>query len=355
MLLDQAQKALAIAREVDDPALLARALTACGAVAGNNAELARPYFAEAIGLARALDDRWRLSQILGCQAVGGVIAGDPDTARVAAEEGRDLADTIGNRFDSRECRLCLGWAQLMQGDLVGAVAQFGEVVAEAEAAHEVIHEARSLSALSIALAYRGEVRAARAAADRAIAAAAEVGEYYDSIGHTVLTHAALAAGDVETAHKAGEAAWQHRSFRRGTATAQRTRIAEAALARGDLVAARRWADDAVQTTTGWYTPLALTTRARVAIAQGEPKQAESDAQDALARAAEIEAHLCVPDLLEVLACLAGEEGNHRAAARLFGSAYGIRQRMGAVRFKVWDAGYEASVAALRDALGEQDF
>ena len=32
--MDLAQQALAIAREVDDPALLARALTACGAVAG---------------------------------------------------------------------------------------------------------------------------------------------------------------------------------------------------------------------------------------------------------------------------------------------------------------------------------
>ena len=29
--------------------------------------------------------------------------------------------------------------------------------------------------------------------------------------------------------------------------------------------------------------------------------------------------------------------------------------MGAVRFKIWDAGYEASVAAVRDALGEPDF
>jgi hypothetical protein len=29
--------------------------------------------------------------------------------------------------------------------------------------------------------------------------------------------------------------------------------------------------------------------------------------------------------------------------------------MGAVRFKIYDAGYEASVAALRDALGEKDF
>ena len=67
--LDQAQQALAIAREVDDPALLARALTACGYIAGYfDAEAARAYLAEAIGLARALGDRWRLSQILALQA-----------------------------------------------------------------------------------------------------------------------------------------------------------------------------------------------------------------------------------------------------------------------------------------------
>ena len=52
--LDQAQQALAIAREVDDPALLARALTACGVVTGSQRRSwPRPYFAEAIGLARA--------------------------------------------------------------------------------------------------------------------------------------------------------------------------------------------------------------------------------------------------------------------------------------------------------------
>ena len=55
------------------------------------------------------------------------------------------------------------------------------------------------------------------------------------------------------------------------------------------------------------------------------------------------------------AALAGQAGSHREAARLFGAAAAIRQRIGAVRFKVYDAGYEASVAALRDALGEKDF
>ena len=61
------------------------------------------------------------------------------------------------------------------------------------------------------------------------------------------------------------------------------------------------------------------------------------------------------DTLECLATLAGDAGSHREAARLFGAAAAIRQRMGVVRFKVWDAGYEASVAALRNAMGEADF
>ena len=69
----------------------------------------------------------------------------------------------------------------------------------------------------------------------------------------------------------------------------------------------------------------------------------------------MQAYLGIPDILECLAALAGEAGSHREAARLFGAAHGIRQRIGAVRFKVWDAGYEASVATLRDTLGDNDF
>jgi hypothetical protein len=37
---------------------------------------------------------------------------------------------------------------------------------------------------------------------------------------------------------------------------------------------RAWADEAVTTTTGWYSTCALTIRARVAIAVGDPKHAE---------------------------------------------------------------------------------
>ena len=61
------------------------------------------------------------------------------------------------------------------------------------------------------------------------------------------------------------------------------------------------------------------------------------------------------DTLECLADLAGDGGSAREAARLFGAADAIRQRIGEVRFKIYDAGYEASVTALHDALGEKEF
>ena len=356
--LEQAQQALAIARELDDPALLARTLTACGFTAGAsyNVEVARACFAEAIGLARALDDRWRLSQILAVEAVGAHTAGDLLGVRAAAEEGRDLADAIGDRFNSRVCRFCLGSAQMISGDLVGAVTQFGQVAAEAKAAHDEVWSVLSLGGQGMALAYQGEAAAARAAAEAALEGGAELGGRYAAFGHAVVGFAALAAGDGAAVHEAREATNQHITVVSGsTELFLRVWIAEAAVADGDLAAARRRADEAVSITTGWFSAMALTIRARLAIAAGEPEQAERDAQDALTCAAAIKAWLAIPDILECLAVLAGDADSHREAARLFAAAESIRQRIGAVRFKINDAGYQASVAALRDTMGEQDF
>jgi DNA-binding CsgD family transcriptional regulator/tetratricopeptide (TPR) repeat protein len=353
--VDHAQKALAIARELGDPALLVRALTACGSTAVINAEVAGPYFAEAIGLARGLGDGWRLSQILSWQEQAAFFAGDPIAARVAAEEGRDLADAIGDRFVSRSCRWGFGWAQMIAGDLAGAAAQFREMAAEADSDADAIWSFSGLFNQAHALAYQGDTRAARAAADAAIEAAAELGGAYEGFRYLALSIAALAAGDVAAADEANEAAWRHISLELEMSKINIWRRAQAALAHGDLIAARRWADDAVSATTGWHLMIALTTRARVGIAQGQPEQAERDAHDALASAAGIDAQLGVPDILECLAGLAGEAGSHREAARLLGAAAAMRQRTGEVRFKIYEADNQAAVAALRDAIGEKDF
>jgi predicted ATPase/class 3 adenylate cyclase/DNA-binding CsgD family transcriptional regulator len=352
--LDQAQQALAIAREVDDPILLVRALTARGYIAAYfNSESAREYLAEAIGLARDLGDRWRVSQILVAQVVAALTARDSIAARAAAEEGRDLADAIGDRFDARRCRWYLAVAQVYQGDLAGAVAQFTAVADEAEAAHDEIWRVDSVVGRAFALAYQGDTAAARATADAAVEATAELGGLKAAAAYHVLAIVALAAGDAATTQDATEAGWPHVSVM--TMVLHRVLSAEGALAGGDLVAARRWADDAVSTTTGAFWSDPLTTRARVAIAQGEPDQAERDAHDALARAAEDEAYLFIPDILECLGMVAGEAGSHREAARLLGATCAMRERIGSVRFKIYNASYETSVAALRDVMNDNDF
>jgi DNA-binding CsgD family transcriptional regulator len=63
----------------------------------------------------------------------------------------------------------------------------------------------------------------------------------------------------------------------------------------------------------------------------------------------------MPDAIECLASLATESGSHHEAARLFGAAQAMRQRTGEVRFRVYQDGYEATVARLRKAMGENDF
>jgi hypothetical protein len=353
----RAQRALVIARELEDPALLARTLVACGRVAAWDAELARPHLSEAEDLARAIGDRWRLSQVLYSHALTATVgAGDLDTALAAGTEGRDLADEIGDRGYSRGCRWCLSGAQWVLGDVVGAEAQLRELMAEADATHALIWQVNARSGLCHVLAHRGQADEGRAVALEALDGAAEIGRYMEGVVCSALAFAALAGGDVDAATDASELTRQRLDglVPRLASTINKP-AAQVALARDDLIAARRFADEDVAAAVGWFTVQALTTRARVALAQNEPGHAERDAHDALTRAAEMRAHLFVPDLLECLACLTQGAGSHPEAARLFGAAHAIRQRTGIVRFRVYDAAYTASVDAARNALGEAEF
>lgn len=355
--MDEAQRALTVARELDDPGVLARALTACGltAVVAAGPAAAAPYFAEAVGLARDLNDRWRLAQILTFQAADALVAGYPLAARTAAEEGRELANAIGSQADSRWCRCCLGFAHLMRGDLTDAAAQFLEVCLEAEAAQDMVHKANCLQGLAFARAFRGELDAAQTAADAALESAG-LGEYFAGMGYSALTTTALAAGDIATAKAAGEVAWQNLSLSiPQSASAQRTVNAQVAFASGDLVLARRWCDEAVQSMTGRHLMSALATRARIAIAEGKHDEAERDAHQAISCAADSGAQVDLADLLEILAAVAAQTGAHREATRLFGAADAIRRRIGLVRFVIHQPEYDTTVAALRDVLDRKDF
>ena len=352
-----AQRSLAIARELDDPAVLARSLATCGRLASWDAELAGPYLSEAEELARAIGDRRRLSQILYSQALTAMVgSGDLDAVLAAGTEGRNLAEEIGDQGYSRGCRWCLSGARSALGDPASAEAQLRELMAEADAAHALIWQVNARSALCQVLAVRGQADEGRRIALEALDGAAEIGRYQEGVVYAALAFAALAAGDVDAAIDASEATRQRLDgWLPRLATTTTKPSAQAALARGDLTSARRFADDDVAVAKGSFMVQALATRARIMLAQNEFGQADRDVQDALSRAADMRAHLFVPDLLECVAALAHGRGDHVEAARLFGAAEAARQRIGVVRFRVYDAGHAASVDGVRNALQENEF
>ena len=322
--LDHGQRAVKIARELDDPALLARALTSCGYVAGTkyDPETAAEYFAEAIELARALDDRWSMSQILSWQSVTAITFGDPVRAREAGEEGRAIGDAIGDGLNSRQCRLSLGWADLIHGDVAGSISQFRVLLAECEEVHDEIVKSTCLLGLGVSLSHHGQFEAARAAAAAALERAEDMGEYFAGMGYASLAQANLAAGDIEAADVASEAAWQCMS-----------------VGQPQLAVAQRCFNS---------TEIAMSWRSR-------PRERRSWRTLALGRWPGGAMLTSTLPALGYLADLSSSDAGHPEAARLFGAAEAFRRRGGLVRYLIYEDGYQAAVAELRNAMEEKEF
>jgi DNA-binding CsgD family transcriptional regulator/tetratricopeptide (TPR) repeat protein len=350
------ERALAIAREVGDVGLLIRSLIACGSTGAFQADVAHRYLDEAAGLARECGEKWQLSQILWWQAYVAIHDGDPRAAIKSGEEGHDLADEIGDRLVSWMCRY---WgsatAQFMRGELAKATALFNELLSEGDANRSVTMRAACHAHLGHTLAWMGEPEAAQAAARAALEATSQIGGIWEALCNAPLATAYLAAGDVGSALPTGTSAAEQFRAAGGLKIIAINPIADVTLAQGDVAAARRWAEELVGIASGCHLAVALSSRARVAAAEGEPEQAERDAREALAVAAATDAHLITADALECLAGLVGDAGGHREAARLYGAAEACREVTGAVRFKIYDGGYATAVGAVRDALGHSDF
>ena len=352
--LDRTQDALAVARQLDDPALTIRALNACGMLAFYDAELTQRYFGEAIDMARASGSPSSLGPILSYLAAAGVIAGEPVAARAAAEEARDVGDALGDPFISVAGRAWLSVTLWLQGDLLQAAETLHGLADDAEVANTSMANLAHV-AYGFTLAHQGQPAAAQAAALNGQQVADSMGGVYGDAVYGTFALAALAAGDAAAARRAAEEAWRHTIPERMLFTASFNPTAEAMLACGDLAAARDWADRTVAVVPGCHQAAALTMRAIVATAQDQPEQAERDAHDALRVAARTGAYIRIPDTLECLARLAADGGTHPYAVRLLGAAEAMRQRTGAVRFPMYQADYGELVATIRDTLGQNDF
>jgi predicted ATPase/class 3 adenylate cyclase/DNA-binding CsgD family transcriptional regulator len=349
-----AAEALGLAREIGEPALVIRALIAHGNAYAHDSEAAGADFLEAGRLARELDDRWRLSQILGWQAVAAMSVGDHVAINAAACEGCDLAGAIGDDSNLRMCRLALATAPTYRGEVAQANALLRDALAEAIAAHDPFCREAALLNMTFALAWQGDVDGAQAAADACLNDQTNVGELVDRVGYSAIGLIRLMAGDAVAAHEAYEAALLRTPLTPATVNTYVVTPLPL-LACGDLTAARRRADEVVSLSTGVSLVAALSSRARVGIAQGDIEQAALDARDALIVAAETHGYMTVPDAFECLAHVAADAGNHREAARLLGVADAARQQNGVARFKIFESDHEGRLAAIRDQLGESDF
>jgi DNA-binding CsgD family transcriptional regulator len=348
---DDAEQALTIARTVEDPALLIRALVARGVITAYDATVAEPYFAEAAQLARTLGDSWRLSQILAFQTRAAMAAGNAIAVAAVAEEGLRTADAIGDRAASRSCSSALGWVRGWQGDPIGSLLLVREAIAASTAAHDALLRLINVVVEGFACAYVGDADGARASAEAALATSIGANE---GLGYATLGAAEQASGDATAAWQAYEDARRLIGMDPQIAGVYPS-AALAPLACGQLSEARRWAEEVVSISHGCYLSAALTTRARVAIAQGDLAQAERDSRDALSCSADNQTILGVHDTLECLAALAAKAGINRQAARLLGAANAIKQRTAEVRFKILDAEYEAAIRELRDVMGDTEF
>ena len=351
----QAQEALAIARDVDDPALLSRALTACGCAYSHDYALARPYFKEATALARSTDDTWWLCQIFSRQTNGAYASGEFVDAESIAREGMELADALGDPFGSNQCRVALVTLYVHRGEMAMAIEALRDLIERATREHDLMSKIIGLFELAFVLAFRGDGPGARAAADAAIEASRDCPGFVERSIHMAVATACLADGDLETARQAALTAERVDVVIAGVDDLHMVWAAQAALACDELDVARRRAGIAIPVSKGSWLAVALSTRARVCVAQGDNDQAASDAYEALTIANDTGAHLSTADTLECLARLAFGAESNSEAARLLGASDSIRARLDLVRFKAFDDNYYGLVSALRTTMGGDDF
>jgi predicted ATPase/DNA-binding CsgD family transcriptional regulator len=355
-----AEKTIALARQLADPTLLGRALLAAGCAAGFHTQDVRPYFAEAIVLARAAEDAWTLAQILGRQAFTAYVSGDPVAGRSAAEEGLALAEQAGDDHSARSCRTWLGVALILQGELRQARSLFSSLIAVAEAERTPFWRMFGLAYLGWALALMGQVDQAREAGRASIAIADDLGlTLHKSIGYDCLAMAAVMGGDVDALRDAARAYWQAVNFQAEVSSPYHSNMAEAEVAAGDLPAAREHADRAAAAaaTQGTKSQLmfSLLTSARVAAATGDAGRAHDDVHQALTIGRGIESKTGIIIALEYLGGLSGVADDPDKAVRLLGAADAFRHVIGFPRPRLHQGGHDAAVLALRASMGEAAF
>lgn len=354
---DDEQRALALAQELDDTAIEARALNALGLLESQSDPGASLVMLDrSRELARAVPDAWCLSE--STQNVGWSLVqmGRYDEARVALDAAFEIAHANG-------WRELESWHWLMAGHTVyptGGLAAARTLWERGLEGASDVQEGFAIWSLALLDVDAGAPAAAlerlEPGRDRMVASGAGLGvQFVDSgIG---LARAAL--GDIDAARDLlGAAADEHSNAFVWTEAMTRTDLAHVERLRGDLTAAQSSADRALglaeQLGHAGLAARAHLQLAAAAVARGDLGSASDLAHAALADQMEHGDRIDVPDTLELLAEVAMGLGSPHEGARVLAAAARARTEIGRARWRPDEKRVEGLRLDLEAALGPDE-
>jgi predicted ATPase len=286
------EAALALARELDDAAIVARSLSVIALLAffQNDARRARELLEEAAETARIAQDNWILADALGTLGSIYPLQGEFEKAENAGREARAIGREYGDKQGIRMANFGLALTAVMRGELESARVLSEEGLAICREIGDLWFVSYFLWILARASALSGDTAQARARAEESLKVGREIG------GPLLIVCALDALAGVERAEGDDAAAQAHlleaadlgrQAIVPGSYLASVLRgLGELALAAGDLDAAAAYFDESLTRARAvedaWAAARAQSSQAMLAQLRGHDEEARATAREALA-------------------------------------------------------------------------
>jgi predicted ATPase/class 3 adenylate cyclase/DNA-binding CsgD family transcriptional regulator len=357
-----AEEAITLAQPLGDSYTVAWAKTAAAwGYIFAEPEIAESRCAEAVAIARQVDDHWILANAVmayGCFQCWGR---EPTRAIPLLEEGLSLAREHGDQLNMCESLIWLGFTRFFLGefDLAETLAQ--EALTNARIIGVPLFVGLAKAAVGGSLTVRGAYAEAEIVLDEAVGLGREVGNILVLVSAlvwrlrlAVATGAELDEADADEAVSLSEILELH-----VLVSSARESRGVAAFEPGLLETARIEFDEALaharRCNSNWLVSQSLNGLARLALAEGELETADANAYESLATAADGNVPTCIAEGLALLGGLALERQDWHRAARLLGASETVRTSVGYVRFFSDQRAYETDSSAARQKLGDAEY
>ncbi|HEV3233795.1 MAG TPA: adenylate/guanylate cyclase domain-containing protein, partial [Candidatus Dormibacteraeota bacterium] len=357
-----AEEAITLAHPLGDTYTVAwaKAAAAWGYVIAEP-EVAEARCAEAVAIARQVDDHWILANALAAYGLFHAAGQEPTRAIPLLEEGLSLAREHGDQMNMCESLMWLGLTRFILGEFGLAETLAKEAVINARIIGIPLYLGQAQTVLGGSMTMRGAYAEAETVLDQAVGLGRELGNILIlamalvwRLRLAVASGAELDEADADEAVRLPEVMEQH-----ALVSVARISRGVAAFERGLLETARTEFEEALsyarRCKNNWLVSQSLNGLARLALAEGELEAAEAHAYESLASATDGSVPTGIADGLALLGGLANERQEWLRAARLLGASETVRTGVGYVRFLPDQRTYEADSAAAREKLGEAEF